>query len=291
MGCVWFPYGFAPYIRGVRWAFTKSADLHKFMRPVGQARGCRVRHRCTLRVFWTGAERNPLAGFGVGDYPFAKDKRQASAARMRIGRMVRTGLRSFALCLGLVACVPAAGTGPAAVAGRQIKAQSVLGGAITVAAPPGYCIDPAAVLQQADSAIVLIGRCAAAPGKQRARAILTAAVGEAGTGLGVAGSGAELAAFFTSDQGRAALSRSGRARTVKVLEAVGSGEAFLIRLTDTSPNKDGPGQAESWRAVMALKGRLVSLTVTGTVDAPLDRNAGRTLLDAYVAAMRAANRG
>lgn len=209
--------------------------------------------------------------------------------------MVKAGLRGFAAgVLGLAvlaACVPVQGSGPTAVAGRQIKVQPVLGGAIKVAAPAGYCVEPAAVLQQADSAIVLIGRCAGGTGQARARAILTAAVGEAGTGLGIAGSGAELAAFFTSEQGRAALSRSGRAKTVKVLEAVGSGDAFLIRLTDTSPNKDGPGQAESWRAVMGLKGRLVSLTVTGTVDAPLDRDRGKALLDGYVAAMRAANRG
>lgn len=207
--------------------------------------------------------------------------------------MVRAGLRGLALLVGLVACVPVQGGGPttAASAGRQIRAQSVLGGAITVAAPPGYCVEPAAILQQVDSAIVLIGRCAGGTGQERARAILTAAIGEAGTGLGVAGGGAELAAFFTSEQGRAALSRSGRAKTVNVLEAVGSGDAFLIRLTDTSPNKDGPGQAESWRAVMALKERLVSISVTGTIEAPLDRDASRALLDAYVSAMRAANRG
>lgn len=194
----------------------------------------------------------------------------------------------LALCLPLMmACVPPAGPGgvSSGVAPRKV---SVLAGQITAAAPAGYCIDPAAVLQSGDSAIVLIGRC---DGQDtRAPAILSVTVGETGSGAGVGPSaGPELAAFFTSNAGRAVLSRSGRAKTVTVLEAVGAGNAFLIRLRDTSPNRDGAGQAESWRAVLALSGRLVSLNVTGTAAAPMDSAAMRKLLDGFVAAMVAAN--
>lgn len=193
-------------------------------------------------------------------------------------------LAAIGLCLALLAgCDPIVGSGP-------IRVQPVLGGVVRVAGPAGYCIEPGAVLERAGSAIVLIGRCDKGEQSQIAPAILTVAVGEAGSGLPVASSGTELAAFFASDGGRAALSRSGRARTVRVLEAAAVQDAFLIRLTDTSPNRDGPGQPESWRAVVTLGERLVTLSVTGTVQAPLDRNAGRALIDRFVAAMQAANR-
>lgn len=197
-------------------------------------------------------------------------------------------LAALILCLPLLAACVAGG--------MPIRVQPVLDGAVRVAAPAGYCIEPGSAREQAGSAIVLMGRCTKGAGSAQAPAILTAAVGAQGSGLDIAANGAELAAFFTSAQGRAAQSRSGRAATVQVLEAVAAGDAFLIRLTDTSPDRDGAGapglgQPESWRAVLTLAGRLVTLSVTGTVQAPLDRDAGRALLDRFVAAMQAANRG
>lgn len=198
-------------------------------------------------------------------------------------RIGRRGLGALLGCLLLAGCLPMPGAAP--------RGQSVLGGAVRIAAPGGYCIDPAAGLQAADTALVLIGRCTGGPGTLRAPAILTIAVGRQGTGFEVATSGDELTAFFSSDQGRAALSHTGRAKTVTLLETLVVREAFLMRLRDSSPNPDSPGQAESWRAVLAVAGRLVTLTVTGTTRSPLSRDAGRALLDRFVAAMQAANRG
>ncbi|MDZ4095319.1 MAG: cation transport ATPase [Paracoccaceae bacterium] len=188
--------------------------------------------------------------------------------------------RALILCLALSACL--------AVGSGALRVRPVLGGAINVAAPAGYCIDPAGVMERNATALALIGRCAGAT--PATRAILTATVGGKGSGVGIAGQGVELARFFTSSAGRAALSRSGRARTVQVLETLAFGDAFLIRLTDTSPNPYGPGQKESWRAVLGLGGRLVTLTVTGTTAAPLNRDTGRALLGAFLAAMQEANR-
>lgn len=194
-----------------------------------------------------------------------------------------------ALALGLIllaGCVPAGGSGALAT---PVRVQPVLDGAVRVAAPPGYCVDPASVMRGQDSAIVLIGRCRA--GTQTAPAILTAAVGAAGSAIDVATGSDDLAAFFGSRAGRVALSRSGRADTVRVIEAVGTPDAFLIRLSDTSPNPYGPAEPESWRAVTSVGGRLVTLTVSGTADAPLAPAAGRALIERFVAAMAAANRG
>lgn len=191
----------------------------------------------------------------------------------------------LALALLLSGCVPEVG----GFAAAPLRTQAVLAGAVTVTGPNGYCIEPTAVLETADTALVLIGRCKGGAANPRAPAILSAAVSGAGSGLDIATSAAALAGFFGSKPGRAALSRSGSAATVTVLETVAVGDAFVISLTDTSP--DPTASAESWRAVLALAGRLVTLTVTGSLEAPLDASSGRALLDRFIAAMQAANRG
>lgn len=187
--------------------------------------------------------------------------------------------RALVLYLALAACD---------TVGGGLRVRPVLGGAVNIATPAGYCIDPAGVLEKSDTVIALVGRCAVAT--PSARAILTAMVGAKDTGISIREEGVELARFFASSPGRAALSRSGRAATVQVLEAMTLGDAVLIRLTDTSRNPSGDmGQAESWRAMLTLHGRLVTLTVTGTTDAPLTRDAGRALLGAFLTAMQSAN--
>ncbi len=181
--------------------------------------------------------------------------------------------------LALAACVDA---------GASLRQRPVLGGAVKVAAPSGYCIDPAGVREGDGSALALIGRCASGTA---APAILTVAVGAAGSGQGMVGAQAALATFFASDQGRAALSREGDASSVTVQQTTVQGSAVLIRLTDTSANPQAPGQTQSWRGVLPLAGRLVSLTVTGLGDADLSADQGQALLTRFIAAMQRANGG
>lgn len=169
-----------------------------------------------------------------------------------------------------------------ALAGCVATAGVEVGG-LRIAAPFGYCVDETT----GGGAIALIGRCAGQVA--RPPAVMTVVVGAPGTGGVVAGNGPALAAYFTSAAGRAALARSGQARDVTVLEALGSGDAFLIRLSDVSPG--GQGQAEIWRAVLGLQGRLVTLTVNGTAAAPLTRDGGRALMEDFLQAMRTANPG
>ena len=95
--------------------------------------------------------------------------------------------------------------------------------------------------------------------------------------------GAALAAFFASAQGRATLSRDGRASDVRVIEALSVGDAFLMHLQDRD-------LGDYWRAVVGIKGRLVTLSATGTPAVPLNPKDGRKVLDAELNAMRLANR-
>ncbi len=156
----------------------------------------------------------------------------------------------------------------------------VLGGVVSVAGPRGYCVDPAATRELADAAVALIGRC---PGSvEVAPALLTMTVGPAASAGVLAAGGPALTDYFTSTAGRAALSRSGRASDVKVIVAVGAGDAYFLHLQDRRAG-------EYWRAVVGLSGRLVTLSANGTQGAPLPPPVGRALLDATLIALRRVN--
>jgi hypothetical protein len=172
----------------------------------------------------------------------------------------------FALLLS--ACVAPTGTP---------KAAPVLGGALQVGVPAGYCIDRAAGREDGDTAIIVMGKCNEA--STALPAVLTTAIGPAASAGVLAGGGQSLATYFTSTAGRAALSRSGRADAVTVLAAKGVGDAFVMRIRDRDAG-------EYWRGVEPVAGRLVTITV----DAPgADAAAGEALLTQSLAAMRRAN--
>lgn len=159
--------------------------------------------------------------------------------------------------------------------------RDVLQGAMTISGPSGYCVDPNTSREGDDRAIILMGRCSASTAVKPA--VVTLSVGPAGSGGVMIAGGAELAKFFTSAEGRATLAASGRARDVKVVEALSVGEAFLMRLQET-------GQPSYWRAVMGLRGRLVTVSVQGSPAEPLAVEDGRTIIDQSIATMRRANR-
>ena len=72
----------------------------------------------------------------------------------------------------------------------------------------------------------------------------------------MAAGGEALVAFFQSDEGRAMLSREGRADDVQVREAVGVGDAFLMHVADRAVG-------DYWRALAGVRGRLVTISASG----------------------------
>lgn len=162
----------------------------------------------------------------------------------------------------------------------QTRAISVLGGAMTVAAPSGYCVDKASTRQQDDGAVVLIGRCNGRSGSPPA--VISVTMGVAGSAGVMADGGTALSAFFGSTAGRAALSRTGDAASVKILQAAKLDGAFALRIAE----KD---VGDYWRAVLGLSGRLVTVSVQGPEGAALDGATGQRLLGAAIVAMRKVN--
>lgn len=173
----------------------------------------------------------------------------------------------------LAACVAGGGLGGSSV-------QPVLQGAMRMAAPAGYCLDPASLRDADDRAVALMGRCSAQ--SAASPAVLSLSIGPAASAGVMAAGGAELAGFFTSAEGRARLAPSGRAGDIRVIEALSSGDAFLMRVEE----RGGPSY---WRAVLGLRGRLVTLSAQGIPGAALAPAEGRALIDRALAAMRRAN--
>ncbi|MBC2834470.1 cation transport ATPase [Paragemmobacter straminiformis] len=179
------------------------------------------------------------------------------------------------VALALAGC-DAAGVG-------RIRSIDILDGAVTAAAPSGYCISPGAGMRGTDAAVILMGRCSGSPSATAAPAVITLSVGPAGSAGVMADGGASLAAFFQTEEGRGALSRAGKAEDVRVLSAVGSDDAFVMHVADSAVG-------EYWRAIRGLRGRLATISVSGAEGAPITSGQGKALLEATLAALAAANR-
>ncbi len=181
--------------------------------------------------------------------------------------------------LMLAACVLAQG------GARVVQLGSPAAPGLAVAAPAGYCAARDALARLGQSDFVAFVGCGAGP----AKAVLTATVGPPGSAQGADLSAPTVAAFATSDAGRAAISRAGRAGSVTIHEVVPGEGAVLVRLTDLSNRPPGLGPGQSWRAVFAAGDRLVTLAATGADQTALPEADGRRLIGAFVRSFRAGN--
>lgn len=179
--------------------------------------------------------------------------------------------------------------------GAQTTAQVTVSSAgVTIGGPAGFCVDRRSTKETDQGSFVLLGSCAAISGsatlqRPAAPALLMASVSGTGGGVSVAGSFATLDTFFGSEQGRAALSRTGDPATVKVLDTTGRGDVFYVHARDTSAAIAQRADEEYWRAIFNVKGRIVSASVMGLKDRPISSDTARQLLDRFVAQIRGLN--
>lgn len=180
---------------------------------------------------------------------------------------------AFLIPVLLAACVPAGGPAPRGAA-------TFIGGEITAAPPAGYCVDRRASHDAAEGAVILMGRCSG--GSDAAPALITVSVGGTGSSAVIRSGAKALSDYFRSPAGRAALARDGRASSVQVQKTSVADGVLVLRVADR-------GVGTYWRAIMALKGRLVTISVTAPEGATLDEAAGRLILDRSVASLRRSN--
>lgn len=181
--------------------------------------------------------------------------------------------RQLLLCLALAGC--------AATGGVQLGSGA---DAFRIVAPAGYCVAEGAVSRSRGSDFAAFTPCT--PGGPLP-SVLTATVGAAGSAAPV--DPKAMAAFFVSERGKRALSRVGNPASVIVHEVLSQEGAVLVRMTDRARPPQAIEPGESWRAVMVVKGRLVTLAASPAKGARPSRDAGRRLIGAFLAAMRQAN--
>lgn len=156
---------------------------------------------------------------------------------------------------------------------RQVR---IFDKTLTVAAPPGYCIDPSTSVEKGETAVALIGRCTA--GGDVAAALVSLTLGPPGS-AGVLAAGPEvLGKFFASSSGRRLLARDGVASHVKVTQTIVSEGALYLRLDDRDAG-------DYWRAVSAVKGRLLTVSASGAMGAPLTPEQGLALVQETIVLM------
>ncbi|MDE3079286.1 MAG: hypothetical protein KGI94_04580 [Paracoccaceae bacterium] len=175
------------------------------------------------------------------------------------------------------------------------NAMTVANGAVTIVGPQGFCVDQQSSHDGPGAPFVLLGSCASMAGsptdpKPRIQALLTAtvSVGSNGPSIGDA-NWRQLVAYLHSTAGRKAQSRSGDARTVKIIGLARRDGVVILHARDTSPF---PGQTVTpnyWRALFDLNGHIVTLSVNGVPQAPFPDSAGLALLETFVASVRAAS--
>lgn len=156
----------------------------------------------------------------------------------------------------------------------------ILDGAVIVAPPKGYCVDPTASMAGADTAVVLMGRCAVK--SDNPPALLTASFGAAGSAAALSHGPVELTNFFGSPEGRAMLAASGDADDVTLDASQSVGETLFLRINDRT-------SGAYWRAFSALQGRLLTLTAAGVDEIALDPDDGRALLEQSLLSLQTAN--
>jgi hypothetical protein len=187
--------------------------------------------------------------------------------------LVRLSHAFLGVSLALMGC-------EAVPTGQNLHELAVLDGAITVAAPKGYCIDKDASVSRGAATVLLIGRCN--DQGQVAAAVVTLTIGgPASAGVLAAGPQA-LGEYFASNAGRKVLARDGDADHVKIVQMQSDGRGLLLHLND-----DVAG--DYWRAITGLKGRLVTISASGVAGAELTPPQARALVTDTMALLEKRN--
>jgi hypothetical protein len=201
-------------------------------------------------------------------------------------------LRAGLWLAGLAAlggCMPD-GQGPL----RQI---SVAGGEVAIAGPAGYCVDTEASRPERRTPTVFLVSCAllasddadrppAARGPEALLSVSLSDRAERPPGTDA------LQVWAASARGRAAISRVGRADSLRILSAGVDREMLVLELRDSAPFPAGAVSERYWRGLFVLKGRVVSASIYLPQSMPEADQArrGPEVLAAFAEAIRAANR-
>jgi len=172
---------------------------------------------------------------------------------------------------------------------RKAPEQILLSNGTVVAGAEGWCVDTATSRATADTAVVVLGSCAAIAHSALASrpdvpGVFTVSID---SDEGASPTPEDLAGFFSTDAGRAALARNGNAESVEILETWAEDGLLYLRAADQSA---APGtDPEIWRALFDMHGQFISVSLFGAADRPIGRDEGLATLEAQVDRLLSAN--
>jgi len=178
---------------------------------------------------------------------------------------------------------------------RVVKAGGV---DVTVAGPQGFCIDERLVDEARVGAFIFLSDCAANPGagpsiaRVPISAVLTASISNKGLPGGeenMSAALAQLQTFLETPFGQLTLSKSRNPATLNVLSITRTDNAIYAFIQDGTPTTHTGESARFWRAFTEVNGRLAALSATGYNAADPEQARIKAILEAFVAAMQAAN--
>ena len=200
---------------------------------------------------------------------------------------MRRGLALLA-ALALAGCEGLPSLGGAVQDAPPVTALALADGAVTIAAPEGYCIDGRA--SRPPQGFVIMAGCALVSSDARmpvTDGLITVQIGAEGT-AGVTQSPSTLRNLLATAEGAALLSSNGDPTAISVDALESDSRAVYVHFTDSAaPPKAGLEQVE-WRAFFDLGDRLATVTLRGFERAPIDAGDGLRLLRASVETIRRA---
>ncbi len=188
--------------------------------------------------------------------------------------------KAAVLLLLLSGCVAPDGTaGPQATKASAARQMLSFGG-IKLAGPAGFCPLPRTQRLLDDASFLAFAPCDGKLGS-----VLAATVGSEGSAAGVTLRRSVMEPYFKTESGKAALRGAGSNDGISVHEVTDYNGAVILRLTRVTNGKP----SDSWRALMQVDGRLVTLTVRARQNSTLAASSGTRLVTRFVDAMRGAN--
>lgn len=169
------------------------------------------------------------------------------------------------------------------------KTVSLTSSRVLVEGPFGYCVEPQSIRAQAARGSVVFGNCSEITGaKNQPEPSREAVVSVTATRLAAEDALAfrdtkALEDFLKSSDGRATLSRSGDAETVKILDSFTTRSAVYLRMTDAAPGAEASLTSAYWRSVFAVSEAAVSISVRGIEGGTLSPGDGLQLAREFAA--------
>lgn len=198
-------------------------------------------------------------------------------------------MQIFKVAPGLAAYLALAACGVGIGPGNEALEKIQLPDGTVVAGTDGWCVDPGTTQLGAGTSVVVLGSCAALAEDADAPqpfvpGVLTVSIDSE---AGAVPDGESLENFFTTEAGRAALSRDGDAANVEIIETVLEDDLLYLHSSDTSTV---PGaNSETWRAMFALGGRFIAVSLYGQEGETISATDGIATLSAQVNELRTAN--